>query len=179
MDGETTGQNASNAPTIHGAAEFNYAGVEPGSPRFSGRYTEELRKSDCPMCMNKLRHAEDCHCCAKCCEASGWECGNVSVNSYPREEIPEDAEETSSAHLTPEQVVEALGPMDQFMEDVKKFEFGCAICNRKIEDDKVFGMVLIWPVNERGENDEQTWWVHRGCFVQMLHPFFRQMRDEE
>ena len=87
--------------------------------------------------------------------------------------------QTSEAIVPPEDVVSTLDANEAPLTPVMELEFRCCICNQPIHADHLFTVVLVWPAGEDVEDIEQTWWAHRGCFVQMLHPLYRYMRDEE
>ena len=56
----------------------------------------------------------------------------------------------------------------------EKFLFRCCFCNTELQDEDTYSVVLVWP-----NDDEQTWWSHRNCFVTSLHPVYRIMRDDD
>ena len=65
-------------------------------------------------------------------------------------------------------VSEAASPFEG-----KSIEFGCCYCDKKVERSDSWTVVLVGP-----DDEEQTWWCHRDCFVESLHPTYRVMRDE-
>ena len=45
---------------------------------------------------------------------------------------------------------------------------GCCFCGKEPDDDLVHSIVLCEPSGE-----EHTWWCHKECFIEALHPEYR------
>ena len=64
--------------------------------------------------------------------------------------------------------------MSKELSNVSNIEFHCCFCDEPLAKGEIYSVVLVSPADEG-----QTWWCHRGCFGDALHPDYRYFSSDD